>query len=185
MTIGARLKAERERLRKTQEEFAAVGHGTKRSQINWEQGVAMPNAAYLAAIAAIGADVAYIVTGVVAPTRANDATSHHLAAEPAAAEPSPTGAKVPTSALLANEPAPTEAKLPTSATLPAGLPPREQELLRRYRAMSERDRVLVDGITLHMIEREARLASESGPVSHPVRLRRRRDDRRKEGTSGT
>ncbi len=64
MTIGKRLKEERERLQQTQAEFAALVAATKRSQINWEKGTAMPNAAYLAAIASAGADVNYILTGI-------------------------------------------------------------------------------------------------------------------------
>lgn len=62
MTIGDRLKVERLRLGMNQPDFAAVAGTTKKSQITYEKGV-MPDAAYLAAIAAVGADVLYIVTG--------------------------------------------------------------------------------------------------------------------------
>lgn len=45
-----------------QPDFAALAGTTKKSQITYEKGV-MPDAAYLAAIAAAGADVLYILTG--------------------------------------------------------------------------------------------------------------------------
>lgn len=45
-----------------QSDFAALAGTTKKSQITYEKGV-MPDAAYLAAISAYGADVRYIITG--------------------------------------------------------------------------------------------------------------------------
>ena len=62
-TIGARLREERERLRKTQDDFAALAGVGKRALIHYEKGERMPDAALLAAIAAAGADVLYILTG--------------------------------------------------------------------------------------------------------------------------
>lgn len=62
--IGMRLREERERLGFNQQDFAALGGASKRSQIEWEKENAYPNAAFLAAIAAGGADVQYILTGV-------------------------------------------------------------------------------------------------------------------------
>jgi transcriptional regulator with XRE-family HTH domain len=63
ITTGERLREERERLGLTQPAFAAVGGVTKMSQINYEKGDRKPDSAYLTAIAAIGADVFYILTG--------------------------------------------------------------------------------------------------------------------------
>ena len=63
MTIGERLKEERERLEFAQPAFAAIAGTTKKSQIDYEKDVTQPKAGYLAAIAKIGADVQYIVTG--------------------------------------------------------------------------------------------------------------------------
>lgn len=63
MSIGERLKEERERLSYNQADFAAVGGASRGSQVAWEKGGAYPNAEFLAAIAAIGADVQYIITG--------------------------------------------------------------------------------------------------------------------------
>jgi len=63
MNLGERLKEERERLGYSQTAFAALAGATKHSQINWEKGVAFPNAAVLATWAEAGLDVTYVVTG--------------------------------------------------------------------------------------------------------------------------
>lgn len=62
-TIGGRLREERERLGVNQTDFASHGGVGRKSQFNYEDGGRMPDAAYLAAIAELGADVLYIVTG--------------------------------------------------------------------------------------------------------------------------
>ena len=64
MSIGERLREERERLGFNQTDFAGLGEASLRSQIEWEKGNAFPNAKVLSAIAAAGADVQYILTGV-------------------------------------------------------------------------------------------------------------------------
>jgi transcriptional regulator with XRE-family HTH domain len=64
MNICDRLKEERERLGFDQEGFAALGGASRHSQIDWEKGKSFPNAKVLAAIAAAGADVQYILTGI-------------------------------------------------------------------------------------------------------------------------
>lgn len=67
--IGARLKETREALGLSQTEFAQIAEkagvpgATRQSQAKYEKGQATPSAAYLAAIAAAGADVLYILTG--------------------------------------------------------------------------------------------------------------------------
>lgn len=63
MDIGARLREERERLEMTQEALGHAGGVLKRALIRYEKGERMPDAAFLAAIAAAGADVLYILTG--------------------------------------------------------------------------------------------------------------------------
>lgn len=64
MTIGQRLKEERERLGFTQPAFAELAGTTKKSQIDYEKDLTQPKAGYLASIAKAGADVSYIVTGL-------------------------------------------------------------------------------------------------------------------------
>jgi len=64
MSIGERLREERERLGFNQTDFAGLGEASLRSQIEWEKGKAFPNAKVLSAIAAAGADVQYILTGM-------------------------------------------------------------------------------------------------------------------------
>ena len=63
MSIFLRLREERERLGFSQEAFGVLGGVQKRAQINYEKGERHPDSAYLAAIAAAGADVLYILTG--------------------------------------------------------------------------------------------------------------------------
>lgn len=63
MTIGARLKEERERLKLSQTAFGDIGEVGKTTVIAWERGTAFPNAAFLEAAATFGVDVAYVITG--------------------------------------------------------------------------------------------------------------------------
>ena len=63
MEIFERIRAERERLGLSQTVFADKIGSTKRSVINWESGNTSPSADILAAIASIGGDVIYILTG--------------------------------------------------------------------------------------------------------------------------
>lgn len=67
VTIGQRLREERERLGYTQPAFADLAGTTKKSQIDYEKDLTQPKAGYLAAIATAGADIGYIVTGT--PTK--------------------------------------------------------------------------------------------------------------------
>lgn len=61
--IETRLCEERERLGKTQADFAALGRVEKRTQANYEAGTRVPDGNYLAAAAAAGVDVLYVLTG--------------------------------------------------------------------------------------------------------------------------
>ncbi|MBC3489890.1 helix-turn-helix domain-containing protein [Pseudomonas taiwanensis] len=63
MGIGDRLKEERERLGLNQTDFAALAGASKNTQYNYEKGDRSPDAAYLAAAAAAGMDLLYVVTG--------------------------------------------------------------------------------------------------------------------------
>ena len=63
VSIGERLREERGRLGLAQPALGAVGGVTKKTQMLYEAGERSPDAAYLAAIAAAGADVLYILTG--------------------------------------------------------------------------------------------------------------------------
>lgn len=63
MTIEKRLKEERERLGLSQPRFGELTGCVKQTVIQWEKGASAPNARQLAAIAAAGADVLYILTG--------------------------------------------------------------------------------------------------------------------------
>lgn len=61
--ISARLKEEREALGLSQQALADACGISARSQRNYESGERSPDAAYLAAIAALGADVLFVLTG--------------------------------------------------------------------------------------------------------------------------
>lgn len=61
--IGIRLKDERKRLGYNQTDFSAVAGMCRKSQVEYESGVRVPDGRYLSAIAAIGADIQYIITG--------------------------------------------------------------------------------------------------------------------------
>lgn len=69
MSIGERLKEVREELKMTQTEFAEVAASlgapgaTRQSQAKYEKGKSVPSAAYIAAIAGVGADINYILLG--------------------------------------------------------------------------------------------------------------------------
>ncbi|HIJ83538.1 MAG: hypothetical protein HW380_2545 [Magnetococcales bacterium] len=63
-----RLREERDKLELNQREFGRIGGVTLDAQSRYERGQRSPNSKYLEAIAAAGADVAYIITGVRAGT---------------------------------------------------------------------------------------------------------------------
>ena len=63
MSIGKRLREERERLGLSQPAFAAVAGTTKQTLFSWETGKTAPDGFQLAALATTGADVLYILTG--------------------------------------------------------------------------------------------------------------------------
>ncbi|WFR81077.1 helix-turn-helix transcriptional regulator [Janthinobacterium rivuli] len=58
-----RLKEERKRLGLNQDEFAALGGVKKGAQFNYENGSRTPDSDYLAAVAGVGVDVLYLLTG--------------------------------------------------------------------------------------------------------------------------
>lgn len=66
-TIGERIRAERLRLKLSQEAFGDAAGVGKHSQIRYEKGERSPDGDYLAAIIGLRADVLYILTGHRAP----------------------------------------------------------------------------------------------------------------------
>ena len=69
VSIGERLRKVREDMKLNQSDFAAIIGASRQTQSNYEKGERMPDALYLAAIAAAGADVNYILTGNKAETQ--------------------------------------------------------------------------------------------------------------------
>lgn len=62
-SIGERLKEERERLGKTLPQFAEAAGAKKNTLIDWQKDVSSPPAVKLAALAKIGVDILYVITG--------------------------------------------------------------------------------------------------------------------------
>lgn len=79
MTIGERLKEERSRLGFSQTDLGAAGGVGKTTQINYEKGTGKPDATYLAAVANLGVDVLYVVTGERKPTQAESISAEEAA----------------------------------------------------------------------------------------------------------
>ncbi len=63
MQLHERIKSERKRLGYNQTEFAQIANATRGTASNWETGTGSPDAQALAALAAVGVDVLYVVTG--------------------------------------------------------------------------------------------------------------------------
>lgn len=66
------------RLGFNQTDFAALASVAKTSQFNYEKGDRSPDADYLAAVAAIGVDVLYVVTGNRVPSDMGEITAEEL-----------------------------------------------------------------------------------------------------------
>jgi transcriptional regulator with XRE-family HTH domain len=87
-SIGQRLRQERERLGKTQPQFAALAGCTKRSQLRYEADEVAPDATYLAALANAGVDVQFVLLGIEAEARQRlDLLDHAVAIAGQANEP--------------------------------------------------------------------------------------------------
>lgn len=63
MGIGERLREERVRLGPSQEVFGEMAGVGKQAQLRYEKGERHPDALYMAAIAEVGVDVLYVLTG--------------------------------------------------------------------------------------------------------------------------
>lgn len=63
MSIGERLREERERLGLSQPKFAALAGTTKQTLFSWESGKTAPDGFQLAAFAEAGVDVQYVLVG--------------------------------------------------------------------------------------------------------------------------
>ncbi|MDY7564558.1 helix-turn-helix domain-containing protein [Pseudomonas sp. RTC3] len=66
--IGSRLRKERERLGLSQRAFGEIGGVEANAQGKYESGDRAPKADYLAAVAARGVDVLFVLTGTYTPT---------------------------------------------------------------------------------------------------------------------
>ncbi|MGI4778327.1 MAG: helix-turn-helix domain-containing protein [Janthinobacterium lividum] len=62
-SIGSRLREERDRLGYNQSELAEIGGTQRKTQFNYETDARRPDADYLAAVAAAGVNMLYVLTG--------------------------------------------------------------------------------------------------------------------------
>lgn len=70
--IGRRIREERDRLGLNQTAFGATGGVSRRTQAAYEAGHTSPDLGYMAAIAAAGVDVAYVLNGRVSSVGSAD-----------------------------------------------------------------------------------------------------------------
>lgn len=61
---GTRLREERLRLAYSQEDFGELGGVRRNTQGNYERGERTPDLEYIAAVAKVGVDVVYVITGL-------------------------------------------------------------------------------------------------------------------------
>lgn len=98
--FSERLRTERERLVLSQQALAEKCGVTARSQRNYESGERNPDSAYLAAIAAAGADVLYILTGQRTEGTASDPAEQVLLDSYRRCKPDAKANLIQTAALL-------------------------------------------------------------------------------------
>ncbi|NGO90497.1 MAG: helix-turn-helix domain-containing protein, partial [Halomonas sp.] len=63
MSIGERLREERERIGLSQTALAQIGGVGKTTQIKYEKGASSPDSSYLSAVSDEGVDVFYVLKG--------------------------------------------------------------------------------------------------------------------------
>ncbi|MEK1943586.1 MAG: helix-turn-helix transcriptional regulator [Pseudomonas sp.] len=73
-SAGERLREERTRLGANQEDFAQIGGVNRNTQGAYEKDERNPDVKYLAALAARGVDVLYVVTGERVPMKSDGLT---------------------------------------------------------------------------------------------------------------
>ncbi|MEJ1496352.1 MAG: helix-turn-helix transcriptional regulator [Candidatus Sedimenticola sp. (ex Thyasira tokunagai)] len=120
---GSRLASERKRLGHSQEAFGLLGGVKRAAQVNYEKDRRHPDSEYLSLIAAEGADVQYILTGIRS-VNIKDATEEHA------------GYDVPRA----------EDQQDESSTEASALSPRDEVWLKIGRQLSEADRARLQEI---------------------------------------
>ncbi|MCB8748347.1 helix-turn-helix domain-containing protein [Rhodoferax sp. U2-2l] len=63
MQISERIKSERKRLGYSQTDMAEIAEASRGTVANWENGIGGPDANALSAMARVGVDVLYVITG--------------------------------------------------------------------------------------------------------------------------
>ena len=81
-SIGDRIKAERARMKLSQEEFSSMAGVAKSTQVAYEAGRRVPDLRYLQALMGGGADVVYLATGKRHEATAEDLNPLAIRARP-------------------------------------------------------------------------------------------------------
>ncbi|MFV2945271.1 helix-turn-helix domain-containing protein [Pseudomonas japonica] len=76
--FGERLREERERFGWNQEQLGQLGGVNRNTQGKYEKGERNPDSAYLSAVAAVGVDVLYLLTGNRTPAPAGEYTAEEV-----------------------------------------------------------------------------------------------------------
>ncbi|EPO7789625.1 helix-turn-helix domain-containing protein [Pseudomonas aeruginosa] len=147
-SIGARLRQERERIGLSQTEFAAIADragvagATRQSQSLYEKGKRMPDAGYLAVVAAAGVDVGYVLTG----QRSNSPLTANLTETPN-----------PVTNERGDDGPPLVDQAPTAGQIPAMpvLTRRERYLLANYRGSDEEGRRAMEATASALAHRDS------------------------------
>lgn len=71
LSLSEKIREERKRLKLTQVQFAEVAGVQPTTQVNYEKGTRIPDAAYLEKAAEVGVDVLYVLTGKRTPVLEN------------------------------------------------------------------------------------------------------------------
>lgn len=135
MTIGERLRKERERLGLSQPKFAALASTTKQTLFSWETGKTAPDGFQFEALATAGVDVLYILTGITAKGQA-DIALHERASKLQSADDADFQTVKKHSAVV---------RTAMRNAMAPQLTPRQQALLDNYAHASEEGKKVIEG----------------------------------------
>lgn len=83
LNFSERLKEERKRLGHNQASFGDAAGVSKTTQFNYEKGDRQPDAAYFSAVAEIGVDIQYLITGKRSGLSVSEARANYVLQEKA------------------------------------------------------------------------------------------------------
>jgi transcriptional regulator with XRE-family HTH domain len=168
ISVGARLRSERDRLGLNQADFGRAGGINRSSQAEYEGGKRACTASYLGQLLAIGVDVGFVLTG--------ERTNVQIAADVAdfvQLSPSLDGDEKAALLLLARSIAQRGANRPPKVTPPISLPPAEA-LERGFLGLLAASRHMDEGALAHELAK--RLPTMLGVLQGPLTIERDREE---------